>query len=157
MKTSRDTRVTHGLRVLFLSDVDDLSVTGGEKPVPDSDAEFGRPATAVLKAAVGGGVSQPRNLARVGLVGLSLLFTRVTLGVDGSLANLHHIIGSLVLTEVTIAAAPRTCRRPLRPLQSLVSPGLFEQPRIAAGACTTRGRLRPAHGPFTTLSRVVDV
>jgi hypothetical protein len=38
-------------------------------------------------------------------VALSLLFTRLTLGVDGSLANAHHLIGALVLTVISIAAA----------------------------------------------------
>jgi hypothetical protein len=38
-------------------------------------------------------------------VALSLLFTRITLDADGGLANVHHLIGALVLTVLSIAAA----------------------------------------------------
>ena len=33
----------------------------------------------------------PWNLALAGLIGLSLLFTRVTLGAEGVMAHAHHI------------------------------------------------------------------
>ena len=52
-----------------------------------------------------GGVSLPSNLLLAALVALSLLFTRLTLGVDGPLANAHHLLGALVLTVISIAAA----------------------------------------------------
>ena len=120
------------LRVLFLGDTDEMSVTSGEEPVPDPDDEFDRPAAAVLKAAVGGGVSLPWNLALTGLVGLSLLFTRVTLGVDGSLADAHHIIGSLVLTGVSIAATD--VARPARALNALLGVGLMGLPFLFEGS-----------------------
>ena len=74
--------------------------------------EFDQSAGAVIKHMVGGGVSLPWNLALAALIGLSLLFTRITLGADGSLANAHHVIGSLVLTVVSIAAAE--VARPVR-------------------------------------------
>jgi hypothetical protein len=88
------------LRVLFLGGTD--KETPGSAPITD---EFERSPGAVIRAAVGGGVSMPWNLALVALIGLALLFTRVMLGVSGDLANAHHVIGSLVLTVVSISAA----------------------------------------------------
>lgn len=101
------------LRVLFVGDTDVLPVPGHANAVPITDArnndpdsdEFDRPFVVVLKDMLGGGVSLPWNLALAGLIGLSLLFTRVTLGAEGALAHAHHIIGCLVLTVVAIAAA----------------------------------------------------
>ena len=123
------------LRVLFLGDTDDLSGTGGAKPVEDPDDEFDRPPVAVLKAIVGGGVSLPLNLALAGVIGLFLLFTRVTLGADGNLAHAHHIIGSLVLTVVSIAAAD--VARPARVLNALLGVGLMGLPLLFEGNSAT--------------------
>ena len=75
---------------------------------------------------IGGGVSLPWNLALAALIGLFLLFTRVTLGVDGSLANAHHLIGSLVLTVVSIAAAE--VARPARYLNMPLGAALIATP-----------------------------
>ena len=77
---------------------------------------------------VGGGVSLPWNLALAALVGLALLFTRVTLGVEGSLANAHHVIGSLVLTVVSVAAAE--VARPARYLNVLLGAALVAVPFV---------------------------
>ena len=114
------------LRVLFLGDTDDMNAAGDAKPVVDRDDEFDQPPAAVLKAIVGGGVSLPWNLALAGVIGLWLLFTRVTLGVEGGLADAHHIIGSLVLTVVSIAAAD--VARPARALNALLGAGLMGMP-----------------------------
>ncbi len=120
------------LRVLFLGDTDDMSVPGDAKPVEDPADEFDRPPGAVLKAIVGGGVSLPWNLALAGMIGLSLLFTRVTLGADGGLADAHHIFGSLVLTVVSIAAAD--VARPARALNVLLGVGLIGVPFLFDGS-----------------------
>ena len=119
------------LRVLFLGDTDDLSVTDDARPLQDPEDEFDRPPGTVLRAMVGGGVSLPWNLALAGVIGLWLLFTRVTLGVDGSLADAHHIIGSLVLTVVSIAAAD--VARPVRALNALLGVGLMGMPFLFDG------------------------
>ncbi len=90
------------LRVLLKGGTDEMPQT------PDAGAladEFDRSPAGVIKHMLGGGVSLPWNLALAALIGVSLLFTRLTLGADGSLANAHHVIGSLVLTVVSIAAA----------------------------------------------------
>lgn len=97
------------LRVLLVGGTDEMPVAGKERVVPD---EFDRPPCAILKEMVGGGVGLPWNLAISALIGVSLLFTRVTLGADGGLADAHHLIGALVLTVVSIAAAE--VARPVR-------------------------------------------
>ena len=114
------------LRVLFLGDTDECPAAGGSPdPGKDSD-EFDRPLGAVLRSMLGGGVSLPWNLALAGLLGLSLMFTRVTLGADGSLADAHHIIGCAVLTVVALAAADVS--RPARALNALLGAGLMVLP-----------------------------
>jgi hypothetical protein len=89
------------LTVLLRGDTDDVE----HARAPRSADEFDAPFTAVAGKALGGGVNLPWNLALAGVVALSLLFTRLTLGVDGSLANAHHLIGALVLTVISISAA----------------------------------------------------
>ncbi len=113
------------LRVFFVGDTDDAGKPGSEEGQRD---EFDRPPAAVLRDMVGGGVSLPWNLALAALVGLALLFTRVTLGVEGSLANAHHVIGSLVLTVVSVAAAE--VARPARYLNVLLGAALVAVPFV---------------------------
>jgi hypothetical protein len=69
--------------------------TRNPKPITD---EFGQAPSAVIKDIVGG-VSLPWNLALAPLIGLSLLFTRITLDAHGSLANSHHVVGSLDMQQ----------------------------------------------------------
>jgi len=114
------------LRVLFLGDTDELPAANETCDHSDDGDEFDQPLGVVLKSIVGGGVSLPWNLALAGLIGLSLLFTRVTLGAEGSLADAHHIIGSAVLTVVAIAAAD--VARPARALNALLGIGLMLVP-----------------------------
>lgn len=86
------------LRVLLFGDRDE---DDGHRP-PD---EFDRPARVVFKDMWAGGVSLPWNLALAGLVGFWLLFTRLTIGADGGQADADHLIGSLALTVISVAAA----------------------------------------------------
>jgi hypothetical protein len=116
------------LRVLFLGDTDELPPTGDKLNASEDSDEFDRPLGAVLKSSLGGGVSLPWNLALAGLIGLSLLFTRVTLGATGGLADAHHIIGCAVLTVVAIAAAD--VARPARALNALLGIGLMSAPLL---------------------------
>ena len=97
------------LRIFFVGDTDEVPKT---RSVEANTDEFDQSPGAVFKAAIIGGVSLPWNQALAALIGLSLLFTPITLGADGSLANAHHVIGSLVLTVVSIAAAE--VARPMR-------------------------------------------
>ena len=120
------------LRVLFVGDTDDTPA--GTKTTPAPVDEFDQPASAVLKHMVGGGVSLPWNLAVCALIGLFLLFTRVTLGVDGNLAHAHHVIDSLTLTVVSIAAAE--VARAVRFLNVLMGCALIAVPFIFASSTT---------------------
>ena len=113
------------LRVLFLGDTDELPAAADKCDVID---EFDQPLRVVMMSIVGGGVSLPWNLALAGLIGLSLLFTRVTLGAEGSLADAHHIIGCAVLTVVAIATAD--VARPARALNALFGVGLMLVPLL---------------------------
>ena len=120
------------LRVLFVGDTDDMRE---EKSGAGAIDEFDQSPVAVIKSMVGGGVSLPWNLALAALIGLSLLFTRVTLGVDGSLANAHHVIGSLVLTVVSIAAAE--VARPARYLNMALGAALIATPLMFDASTVT--------------------
>lgn len=93
------------LRVLLFGDTDE----GRTREVAD---EFDRAPGAVARDMVSGGVSLPWTLLAAALVALSLLFTRVTLGAEGGMANADHLIGSLALTVVSISAAE--VARPVR-------------------------------------------
>lgn len=119
------------LRVFFVGDTDE--VQEGENTQTNRD-EFERPPGAVFRDMVSGGVNLPWNLALAALIGLSLLFTRVTLGVDGSLANAHHVIGSLVLTVVSVAAAE--VARPARYLNVLLGGALVAVPFLMEAGTT---------------------
>ena len=89
------------VRILFVGDTD----TNSPKDHAREADEFDRSPGAVVKDMMSGGVNLPWNLAAVGLIGMSLLFTRLTLGAEGQVANAHHVIGALVLTIVSVAAA----------------------------------------------------
>ena len=122
------------LRVLFVGDTDEMPKTQNVEPIAD---EFDQSPGAVIKHMVGGGVSLPWNLALAAFIGLSLLFTRITLGADGSLANAHHVIGSLVLTVVSIAAAD--VARPVRYLNILLAAALMAAPFMFDASMVTTG------------------
>ena len=110
------------LRVFLFGDTDE------GRPEPPTD-EFDRRPGEVLRAIWSGGVSLPWNLGLAALVGLWLLFTRLTLGAEGSMANADHLIGSLALTVISLAAAEvaRTLRLLLIPLGAalLVTPLVY--------------------------------
>ena len=69
---------------------------------------FDRPLGAIVRDSVTGGVSLPPSLALSALIGAWLLFTRLTLGSSDAMANADHVLGFLVLTTVSIAAAEAT-------------------------------------------------
>ena len=128
----RTTAGQNWLRVFFVGDTDEMQEAKNAEPISD---EFDRSPGAVIKSAIGGGVSLPWNLALAALIGLSLLFTRIMLGVDGSLANAHHVIGSLVLTVVSIAAAE--VARPVRYLNIPLGAALIGAPFMFGASMVT--------------------
>ena len=67
--------------------------------------EFDRPASEVLRDTLSGGVNLPWNLALCAAIGLALMLPHVTLGVDGNMAHVHHVVGALAMTVVSLAAA----------------------------------------------------
>jgi hypothetical protein len=100
------------LRLFLFGDTDE----GGDSRA--SRDEFAARPSAVLRQMWTGGVSLPWNLAAAAMIGLWLMFTRLTLGAEGSVANVDRVLGALVLTVVSIAAADvaRALRHLLVPL-----------------------------------------
>ena len=121
------------LRLLFVGDTDEMPETRDTQAFTD---EFERPLGTVIKDIAGGGVSLTWNLALSGAIGLSLLFTRVTFGAAGAMANADHLIGSLVLTVISLAAAEVT--RAVRFINIPLGAVLFATPFIyGAGTAAT--------------------
>ena len=133
------------LRIFFVGDTDEggpeeqdpTDATGTTRP---GDSQFGRPAGEVVKDMVTGGVVLTWNLALSALIGLWLLFTRLTFGSEGGMANADHVIGSLVLTAVSLAAAE--VARPLRFLIVPLGAALLATPFLYdAGTAATANSL----------------
>ena len=123
----------NGLAVFFRGDTDTMPAGSGGTGIVDDD-EFSQRPGAVLRNMMAGGVNLPWNLGLAALLGLALLFTRLWPGVEGNLAHAHHVIGSLVLTVVSIAAAE--VARPIRWLNLLLGAGLMASPFVFAGDMT---------------------
>lgn len=111
------------LRVFLFGDTDD----GPRTPPAD---EFDRSPGPILAEVMQGGVRLPWTLWLAAFVGVWLMFTRVTLDAEGAMANADHVIGALVLTVLSIAAAEvaRAVRFLLIPLglALLATPFVFE-------------------------------
>ena len=110
------------LRVFLFGDTDE----GETGPSPD---EFDRKPTDSLRAMWTGGVSLPWNLAVAAAIGVWLMFSRLTVGADGTMANADHLIGALALTVISLAAAElsRALRFLLIPLGAalLITPFIY--------------------------------
>ena len=124
------------LRTLLVGDTDD-------GPAEVATDEFSRPAPAILRDMATGGVNLPWNLGLAALVGVWLMFTRLTLGAEGGAADADHLIGALVLTVVSIAAAEvtRTARLalPLLGAAQAVSAITFESSALHTAAGVVAG------------------
>lgn len=147
------------LRVFLFGDADD----GSEAKPAD---EFDRPPGRILAEVLQGGVRLPWTLWLAALIGIWLLFTRVTLGAEGAMANADHLIGALVLTVLSVTAAEvaRAVRFLLIPLglALLVTPFLYDvegvqlAASLIAGAalivlCVPRGRVTGRYGKWDRL------
>ena len=113
-------------RVLFAGDTDERA--GSEGGADEFDAA---PRT-VLREMVAGGVNLPWTLALCVGIGLWLLFTRATLGAEGTMADADPLIGSLVLTVISIAAAE--VARPARLLLVPLGLALAAMPFLTAAS-----------------------
>jgi hypothetical protein len=112
------------IRIFFVGDTDE----GRPEPLEE---DFEQYPPRIVKEMCTGGVSIPWNLALCLLIGAWLMFTRVTLGSAGSMANADHLIGALVLT-VTVSAFAEVAR-PLRFLNMAFGLALLIMP-FAYGA-----------------------
>jgi nucleoside-diphosphate-sugar epimerase len=138
------------LRVFLFGDTD-----SGDKE-PDIDEFDTRPGT-ILTAMWTGGVGLPWNLAAAAAIGLWLMFTRVTLGTEGGMADADHLIGALALTVISLAAAEvaRALRYLLIPLgvALLVTPFVYGTDPVATIASIACGAglilLSLRRGPIT--------
>ena len=86
------------LRVFLTGDTDD-------GPDERRDESFEQPAGAVVRDMLGGGVSVTWGLTASAAIGVWLMFTRLTLGTEGTLANTDHLIGALAVTIAVSAMA----------------------------------------------------
>ncbi|MBT0585162.1 vitamin K epoxide reductase family protein [Alteromonas oceanisediminis] len=111
------------LRIFFMGDTD-------KGQWDNKKDNFERPASTIIKDMLGGGVTLPWNLAVCIPIGIWLMFTRVTLGADGGMANADHLIGALAITVVITALAEsgRTVRYALIPLGAalFVTPFVYD-------------------------------
>lgn len=119
------------VRILFWGDTDELPAKRDSEHKGD---EFDQSPIKVIKDMIGGGVSLPWNLAVAALIGLSLLFTRLFLDIDNNFANVHHVIGCLVLTVVSVGAAE--VARPIRYLIVPLGAGLMVTPFLLGASVT---------------------
>lgn len=118
-------------QVLLAGDTDEQR--GG---LPAEARPFERPARDVLKDMVQGGVGLPWNLMLTLAVGVWLMFTRLTLGAQGAMANADHLIGSLAVTIAVIACAEPA--RPARFLNAVLGAALLVTPWVyGAGTAHT--------------------
>nr|WP_300378361.1 vitamin K epoxide reductase family protein [Henriciella sp.] len=109
------------LWVLFRGDSDD-------GPDDRTEDDFQRPPGRILADMVGGGMTFPWTLLVSIALGIWLMFTRLTLGADGALANSDHLLGALVVT-VTVAALAEPAR-PLRLLNIFLGLAIILMPFI---------------------------
>lgn len=152
------------LRVLLFGDTD--TIEGASEPSRVAD-EFDQPARTVVREMFSGGVNLPWNLATAAAIGALLMCSRLTFVENTDLANWHHVIGALVLTVVSIAAAE--VARKARFLIGLLGIALAVAPfisndglvatllSIALGAalavlCWRRGPVRERYGTWRSMT-----
>ena len=150
------------LRVLFVGDSDEIT----KSPKEEQTYPFEQSPRKIIKDMLSGGITLPWNLMLCLVVGIWLMFTRITLGSEGSMANADHLIGSLVVT-ITITALAETVRV-LRLLNLffaaalLITPFLYNATAlatIASIACGVllcilsipRGKIRSSYGTWDKL------
>lgn len=113
------------LRILFTGDTDEPVLRVRHR----DQGNFYQPVRRVVQQMLGGGVSYPWPIVASFAIGVWLMFTRVTLGTEGAMANADHVIGALVATVSVCALAE--VLRPLHYLNRLlgivllITPWLF--------------------------------
>ena len=104
------------------------TMEGGKRIPPD---DFERPARAVLKDMLGGGVTVPWTLALSAILGIGLMCTRLIFGTEGAQADSDHLLGALVVT-VSITAMAEAAR-PARFINILLAVALLFAPFMFDG------------------------
>ncbi|MDM9560199.1 NAD-dependent epimerase/dehydratase family protein [Bordetella petrii] len=147
------------LRVFLFGDTD-------EGPRAEPRDEFDRRPGAIVRDIVAGGVSMPPSLWLAAAIGAWLMCTRLTLGTEGTMANIDHLVGALVLTVISVAAAEvaRLARLLLVPLgvgllvaapvygAGMLQIGLDMAAGLALiGLALPRGRIEGRYGPWDRL------
>ena len=113
------------LRVLFLGDADEPT-SGGLTVQQTAADEFDRSAQSVMRDALSGGVGLPWTFVASAVIAVWLLFTRLTVGATEAMAEVDHVIGFLVLTTLSVAAAEPA--RAVRYLNAVFGAGLVAAP-----------------------------
>ncbi len=98
------------LKIFFTGDTDE----GKSEPTGEN---FQRNPLCILRDSLVTGVNLPWNLGVCILIGMWLMFTRVTLGNEGGMADWDHLIGALVITLAAIGMAESA-----RPVRWLILP-----------------------------------
>lgn len=104
------------------------TMEGGRRTPPD---DFERPARAVLRDMLGGGVNVPWTLALSTLLGIWLMCTRLVFGTEGAQADSDHLLGALIVT-VSITAMGEAAR-PARFINILLAVALVFAPFMFDG------------------------
>jgi hypothetical protein len=101
----------------------------GGKRLPAED--FERPARAILKDMLGGGVNVPWTLALSCILGIGLMCTRLLFGTEGAQADSDHLLGALIVTlSATAMGEPA---RPARFINILLGVALMFAPFMFDG------------------------
>ncbi|WP_412754118.1 vitamin K epoxide reductase family protein [Legionella londiniensis] len=109
-------------RILFVGDTDDQSRSAKEED------NFEQSPKAIIREMLKGGITLPWNLMFCLVIGIWLMFTRVTLEASGGMANADHLIGSLVVT-VTVTALAEPVRA-VRLINLIFAQALFITPFV---------------------------
>lgn len=95
-------------------------------------SELDQPLPKMAADMLEGGVNYPWTLVLSVLIGVWLMFTRITFGTEGGMANGDHLVGSLVI--VVAFAAFAEVGRPLRFINVLFGVWLLAAPWVLEGA-----------------------
>ncbi|MBU1395404.1 MAG: NAD-dependent epimerase/dehydratase family protein [Gammaproteobacteria bacterium] len=104
------------------------TMEGGRRIPPD---DFERPARAVVRDMLGGGVNVPWTLALSTILGIWLMCSRLVFGTEGAQADSDHLLGALIVT-VSITAMGEAAR-PVRFINILLALALMFAPFMFDG------------------------
>jgi len=118
------------LRIFLTGDTD-------EGPDARDDESFERAPRALIRDMLGGGIGVTWGLAASVAIGIWLMFTRLTLGTGGMLADADHLVGALAVTVAVTAMAESA--RAARFLNIFLGAGLVICAFVMEGTWVQRG------------------